>query len=270
LPSHPELLDYLAVTFVESGWDIKALLRMMVSSATYQQSASVGTASYLSDPHNVLLARGPRFRLAAEAIRDNALAVSGLLNPAIGGPSVYPYQPPGLWEEKALTGYGAGVWPETTGPDLYRRGLYTFRRRSVPYPTFQAFDAPGFEYCAAERSRTNTPLQALTTMNDPQFVEAARVFGQRILREGGPDLDARMTFALRQCLTRRPRDEERAYFTSFYHAQYAAFSADATATQAIIAQGRAPVATDLEPAALAAWTTIATVLLNLDETVTKG
>ena len=270
LPSHPELLDYLAVTFVESGWDVKAMLRMIVSSATYQQSVSVGTEPYLSDPNNVLLARGPRFRLAAEAIRDNALAVSGLLNPAIGGPSVYPYQPPGLWEEKALTGYGAGVWPETTGPDLYRRGLYTFRRRSVPYPTFQAFDAPGFEYCAAERSRTNTPLQALTTMNDPQFVEAARVFGQRILREGGADLDARMTFALRQCLTRPPRDEERAYFTSFYHAQYAAFSADAGAAQAIIAQGRTPVAGDLESAALAAWTTIASVLLNLDETVTKG
>jgi hypothetical protein len=270
LPSHPELLDYLAATFVESGWDVKGLLRMIMSSATYQQTVNVGTDAYMTDPNNVLLARGPRFRLAAEAIRDNALLVSGLLNPAIGGPSVHPYQPPGLWEEKGLTGYGAGVWPETTGPDLYRRGLYTFRRRSVPFPTFQAFDAPGFEYCTAERPRTNTPLQALTTMNDPQFVEAARVFGQRILREGGADLDARMTFALRQCLTRPPRDEERAFFTSFYHEQYAAFSADWAAAQALIAQGRAPVAADLEPAALAAWTTIANVLLNLDETVTKG
>ncbi|MBL7649570.1 MAG: PSD1 domain-containing protein [Candidatus Hydrogenedentes bacterium] len=270
LPSHPELLDYLSVTFVESGWDVKGLLRMILSSATYQQTVNVGNDAYMADPNNVLMARGPRFRLAAEAIRDNALLVSGLLNPAIGGPSVYPYQPPGLWEEKALTGYGAGVWPETTGPDLYRRGLYTFRRRSVPYPTFQAFDAPGFEYCTAERPRTNTPLQALTTMNDPQFVEAARVFGQRILREGGADLDARITFALRQCLTRPPRDEERAFFTSFYHEQYAAFSADGAAAQALIAQGRAPVAADLEPAALAAWTTIANVLLNLDETVTKG
>ncbi len=270
LPSHPELLDYLAVTFVESGWDMKGLLRMIMFSATYQQTVNVGNDAYMADPNNVLLARGPRFRLAAEAIRDNALLVSGLLNPAIGGPSVYPYQPPGLWEEKALTGYGAGVWPETTGPDLYRRGLYTFRRRSVPFPTFQAFDAPGFEYCTAERPRTNTPLQALTTMNDPQFVEAARVFGQRILREGGSDLDARITFALRQCLTRPPRDEERAFFTRFYHEQYAAFSTDGAAAQALIAQGRAPVAADLEPAALAAWTTIANVLLNLDETVTKG
>lgn len=270
LPAQPELLDYLAVTFVESGWDVKALLRLIVSSATYQQTVSVGKDLYTRDPHNVLLARGPRFRLAAEAIRDNALSVSGLLNPAIGGPSAHPYQPPGLWEEKALTGYGAGVWPETTGPDLYRRGMYTFRRRSVPYPTFQTFDAPGFEYCTAERPRTNTPLQALTTLNDPQFVEAARVFGQRILREGGADLDARITFALRQCLTRPPRDEERAYFTSFYHEQYAAFTADQGAAQALVTQGRAPVATDLEPAALAAWTAIANVLLNLDETVTKG
>lgn len=270
LPAHPELLDYLAVTFVESGWDVKGLLRMIVSSATYQQTANVGKDHYTNDPNNVLLARGPRFRLAAEAIRDNALAVSGLLNPEIGGPSVYPYQPPGLWEEKALTGYGAGTWRETTGPDLYRRGLYTFRRRSVPYPTFQAFDAPGFEFCTAERPRTNTPLQALTTMNDPQFVEAARVFGERIMKEGGADLDAQVTFALRQCLTRPPRDEERAYFTAFYHEQHDAFAADPAAAQAIIAQGRAPVAAELEPAELAAWTTIANVLLNLDETVTKG
>lgn len=269
-PAHPELLDYLAVTFVESGWDVKALLRMIVSSATYQQTASAGPDAYARDPKNVLLARGPRFRLDAEAIRDNALTISGLLNPEVGGPSVYPYQPPGLWEEKALTGYGAGIWPDTTGPDLYRRGMYTFRRRSVPYPTFQAFDAPGFEFCTMERPRTNTPLQALTTMNDPQFVEAARVFGQRILREGGDDLDARVIFALRQALARPPREEERAYFTAFYNEQHAAFAADAAAAQAIIAQGRAPVAAELEPAALAAWTTIANVLLNLDETVTKG
>lgn len=270
LPSHPELLDYLAVTFVESGWDVKGLLRMIVSSATYQQTASAGHDAYIRDPHNVLLARGPRFRLAAETLRDNALAVSGLLNEEVGGPSVHPYQPPGLWEEKALTGYGAGVWPETTGPELYRRGLYTFRRRSVPYPTFQTFDAPGFEYCTAERSRTNTPLQALTTMNDPQFVEAARVFGQRILREGGGDLDARVTFALRQCLARPPRDEERTYIANLYREQYTQFAGNAAAADALIHEGRAPVPKDLEPAALATWTTIANILLNLDETVTKG
>jgi len=249
---------------------VKAMLRLILSSATYGQSAAAGHEAYGRDPDNILLARGPRFRLDAESIRDNALAVSGLLNPEIGGPSVFPYQPPGLWEEKALTGYGAGIWPDTTGPDLYRRGMYTFRRRSVPYPTFQAFDAPGFEYCTAERARTNTPLQALTTMNDPQFVEAARVFGERIMKEGGGDLNARVTFALRQCLARPPRLEEHALFLRLYNEQHAAFSADPEAAQAIIAQGRAPVAAELEPAALAAWTTIANVLLNLDETVTKG
>jgi len=270
LPSHPELLDYLAVTFVESGWDVKGLLRMIVSSATYQQTASAGRDAYRNDPDNVLLARGPRFRLDAEVIRDNALAVSGLLNTKVGGPSAYPYQPPGLWEEKALTGYGAGQWPETTGPDLYRRGMYTFRRRSVPYPTFQAFDAPGFEYCTAQRPRTNTPLQALTTMNDPQFVEAARVFGQRILRDGGEDLNAKITFALRQCLTRPPRDEERALFTELYHAQLADFSTNTDAAERLVRQGRAPVPDDLDQAALATWTTIANILLNLDEVVTKG
>ncbi|MCF6285918.1 MAG: PSD1 and planctomycete cytochrome C domain-containing protein [Candidatus Hydrogenedentes bacterium] len=269
-PSHPELLDYLAVTFVENGWDVKGLLRMILSSATYQQSASIGSEGYARDPDNVLLARGPRFRLDGETIRDNALAVSGLLTREVGGPGVYPYQPPGLWEEKALTGYGAGIWPDTTGPALYRRGLYTFRRRSVPYPTFQAFDAPGFEYCTAERSRTNTPLQALTTMNDPQFVEAARVFGQRILREGGEDLDAQITFALRQCLTRPPREEERALFTTLYKEQHTAFTENPEAAEQLIQQGRAPVPNDLDPAVLATWTTIANILLNLDETVTKG
>lgn len=269
-PSHPELLDYLAVTFMESGWDVKEMLRLILSSATYQQSASVGSEAYARDPDNVLLARGPRFRLDAEVLRDNALAVSGLLNREMGGPSVHPYQPSGLWKEKSLTGYGAGNWPETTGPDLYRRGLYTFRRRSVPYPTFQAFDAPGFEYCVPERPRTNTPLQALTTMNDPQFVEAARVFGQRILREGGADLKTRITFALRECLTRPPLDAERVLFTRLYHEQHAAFQADKAAANLLIQQGRAPVPDDLDKIALATWTTLANILLNLDETVTKG
>ncbi len=269
-PSHPELLDFLAVTFVESGWDVQGMLRMMVSSATYQQSAAVGADAYAHDPYNVLLARGPRFRLDAEAIRDNALVVSGLLNETVGGPSVHPYQPAGLWEEKALTGYGAGIWPETQGPDLYRRGMYTFRRRSVPYPTFQGFDTPGFEYCTAERARTNTPLQALTTMNDPQFVEAARVFGERILREGGDSVDAKIDFALRQCLIRPPREAEWALFAKLYGEQHAAFSTNADAATELIHQGRAPVPKDLDATALATWTTIANILLNLDETVTKG
>jgi hypothetical protein len=269
-PSHPELLDYLSVTFIESGWDVKGFLRTILSSATYQQSSEVGENSYALDPDNTLLSRGPRFRLDAEVLRDNALMISGLIHPEVGGPSVHPYQPPGLWKEKALTGYGAGTWPEISGQELYRRGLYTYRRRSVPYPTFQAFDAPGFEYCTAERARTNTPLQALTTMNDPQFVEAARVFGQRILREGGDDLGAKLDFALRQCLTRPAREEERVLFEDLYNEQHAAFSADSTGADQLIRQGRAPVPSDLDSAELATWTTIANILLNLDETVTKG
>ena len=269
-PSHPELLDYLAVTFVESGWDVKGLLRRMLSSATYQQSAAVGNEAYARDPDNVLLARGPRFRLDGEAIRDNALVVSGLINETVGGPSVHPYQPPGLWEEKALTGYGAGIWPTDSGSDLYRRAIYTYRRRSVPYPTFQAFDAPGFEYCTAERARTNTPLQALTTMNDPQFVEAARVFGERILRDGGESLEEKIAFALRHCLTRPPKAAERALLAQLYNDEHAKFSVDPNAVQHLVQQGRAPVASDLDGPALATWTTIASILLNLDETVTKG
>lgn len=269
-PSHPELLDYLAVTFVESGWDVKGLLRMIVSSATYQQRTDVGPDAYTRDPANVLLARGPRFRLDAETIRDNALVISGLLTRTVGGESVHPYQPPGLWEEKALTGYGAGLWPETTGPDLYRRGMYTYRRRSVPYPTFQAFDTPGFEYCTAERPRTNTPLQALTTMNDPQFIEAARVFAERILREGGDNLETQVDFALRHCLIRLPRAEERALLVELFGNEFTGFLEDGEAARQLINQGRAPVPKDLHEPALAAWTTLATILLNLDETVTKS
>jgi len=269
-PSHPELLDWFAVEFMESGWDVKALLRLIVTSATYQQSSAVGAAEYERDPHNVLLARGPRHRLDAECIRDNVLAISGLLVEKMGGPSVFPYQPPGLWEEKVLTGYEVGLWPETTGDDLYRRGVYTFRRRSVPYPTFQGFDAPSYEYCVALRSRTNTPLQALTTLNDPQFVEAARVLAQRILTEGGADTKARIAFALRLCLARPAQDKELEYLSELYTAQHEKFAADTATAEALIKNGRANVPTGLDTIDFATWTWLANVLLNLDETMTKG
>jgi len=269
-PSHPELLDWLAVEFMESGWDVKALLRLIVSSATYQQSSAVGAAAYAQDPRNVLLARGPRHRLDAESIRDNALAISGLLVEKIGGPGVFPYQPPGLWEEKVLTGYEVGAWPITTGDDLYRRGVYTFRRRSVPYPTFQNFDAPSYEYCVALRSRTNTPLQALTILNDPQFVEAARVLAQRILKEGGADTKARLAFALRLCLARPAQEKELEYLANLFAVQHEKFAADIPAANALIHNGRAPVATEFDTIEFATWTWLANVLLNLDEALTKG
>lgn len=269
LPTHPALLDYLATEFVESGWDVKALLRLMVTSATYRQSSHVGAEPYARDPHNVLLARGPRFRLDAEALRDQALAASGLLVMRVGGPPVYPYQPPGLYAEKIQTGYEVGEWPVIHGEDLYRRGVYTFRRRSVPYPTFQTFDAPSFEYCTTKRPRTNTPLQALTTMNDPQFVEAARVLAERVLRSQ-TSTEARIAEAFRLCVTRPPEAREVEYLRELCAREMAHFAEDPTAAAALIRHGRWPVVEGLSAAELAAWTVVANVLLNLDETVTKG
>ena len=269
LPTHPELLDYLAVEFMERGWDVKSMLRLIVTSATYGQSSTVGADAYTHDPYNTLLARGPRFRLDAESIRDNALAVSGLLVARIGGPPAHPYQPPGLYEEKIQTGYDVGEWPTVTGDDLYRRGVYTFRRRSVPYPTFQTFDAPSFEYCTANRPRTNTPLQALTTMNDPQFVEAARVLAERVLQSKST-MDERLVEAVRLCLTRPPAPRELEYLRGLCERQMRRFAADPDAAGKLVHHGRSPVAFEVSPTELAAWTVIANVVLNLDETVTKG
>lgn len=269
MASHPELLDWLAVEFMESGWNVKRMVRLIADSAVYRQTSAVDRAAYEADPQNVLLARGPRFRLDAEGIRDTAMAASGLLSGKVGGPSVFPYQPAGLWTEKMLTGYDVGDWPATYGDDLYRRGMYTFRRRSVPYPTFATFDAPTFEYCAAARSRTNTPLQALTTLNDPQFVEAARVMAERIAAHDAASLDDRIAYAFRLCLTRPPSDAERTFLASFHESQRAAFAEEPAEAQALIANGRAPVKPYDDPAALAAWTAVANVLLNLDETMTK-
>ena len=201
-PTHPELLDWLAAEFVDSGWDVKALQRKIVTSATYRQSAKVEPALLEHDPYNRLLARGPRFRLDAEMIRDNALAVSGLLNDTIGGPSVSPYQPAGLWDE-----LGSGDrYVQSKGRDLYRRGMYVYWKRSIPYPPLVTFDAPNREVCTDSRARTNTPLQALVLLNDPAYVEAARVLAQRIMKEGGADVPARMAFAFRLCTARPPSD----------------------------------------------------------------
>lgn len=269
-PFHPELLDWLATEFVRSGWNVKAMLRLMVTSATYRQSSEVTGQLIQVDPENRLLARGPRFRLDAEVIRDSALAISGLLTRHVGGSSVYPYQPAGLWDEKLLTGYGMGEWPTSTGADLYRRGMYTFLRRSVPYPTFATFDAPSREYCAVNRPRTNTPLQALTTLNDPQFVEAARVFAERIMREGGADVEARVTYAFRMCLARPPSPREKAILAGLYHRQLARFRTFAGESEKLVSNGRAPRPMSLDTAELAAWTIVGNVLLNLDETVNKG
>ncbi len=208
-PVHPELLDWLATEFVRTGWDTRAMQRLIVTSATYRQSSKVTPALLEKDPENRLLARGPRFRLPAEMIRDTALAASGLLNPEIGGPSVLPYQPKGLWEELAFgDGYSAQTYEQSSGKDLYRRGMYTFWKRTAPPASLATFDAPDREKCTGRRALTNTPLQALVLLNDPTYVEAARALAQRTLLYGGTDEKSRLNFAFRLATARKPSGKE--------------------------------------------------------------
>ena len=267
-PSNKELLDWLATEFIRSGWNVKALQRLIVTSATYRQDSVVSPTALERDPEDRLLTRAPRFRLEAENIRDLALAVGGLLNRKIGGPSVYPYQPPGLWMQVAFE--GTRDYVQSTGADTYRRGLYTYWRRSIPYASFTTFDAPTREVCTVRRPRTNTPLQALNLMNDPVYVEAARAFGQRILTQGGPALDDRILYACRVALGRRPTDAEKAVLRGTFEREFARYSRDRQAANQLIHVGATPPAVDLDPAALAAWTMVGSTLLNLDETITKG
>src|SRR5687768_2447416 len=204
-PSHPELVDYLAVEFVEKGWDVKAMVRLMVTSSTYRQSSKYDAAKAAIDADNRLLWRSPRYRLSAEEVRDNALAIAGHLTRKVGGPSVNPYQPAGYYAGK----YG-WQWNQSNGEDLYRRGMYTFWRRTALHPTMQMFDAPSREVCTANRARTNTPLQALAMMNDPTFVEAARVLAESTLKEGGDSVEKRLGFAFRRAVARPPTAAEMA------------------------------------------------------------
>jgi Protein of unknown function (DUF1553)/Protein of unknown function (DUF1549)/Planctomycete cytochrome C len=270
-PSHLELLDWLSTEFVASGWNVKALQKQIVMSAAYRQDSKADPASIEADPENRLIARGPRYRLDAEGIRDNALAISGLLDPRIGGPSVYPYQPPGLWEELAFGGgFSSQSYQPSKGADLYRRGIYTYWKRSLPYPSMATFDAPNREVCVVQRPRTNTPLQALVLMNDPAYVEAARVFAQRVLKEAGPGPEARMIHAFRLAVTRVPTDRERTILLDLLARQLDHFKADPKAAEALIKVGESTRPLGLDPSELAAWTAIGNVLLNLDETITKG
>ncbi len=265
-PSHPALLDWLAGQFIDSGWNVKALQRLIVTSAAYRQSARVDAPLLEHDPYNRLLARGPRFRLDAEMIRDNALAVSGLLNGTLGGPSVSPYQPAGLWDE--LT--SGDRYQQSKGADLYRRGMYTYWKRSIPYPPQLSFDAPNREVCTDCRARTNTPLQALVLLNDPSYVEAARVLAQRTIQSGGADTMARLRFAFRLCTARVPSEQELAVLSRILDANLARFRQNPAAATRLISVGESPRPADLDPAELAAWTAIGNLLLNLDETITKG
>ncbi len=263
-PSHPELLDWLATEFVRTGWDQKALLRTIVTSATYRQSSRVTPALRKRDPENRLLARGPRFRLPAEMVRDNALAISGLLVERVGGPSARTYQPGELWRELADTTYR-----RDSGEALYRRGLYTYWKRTIAPPGPTAFDAPGREACSVRESRTNTPLQALNLLNDVTYVEAARVLAERILKEGGPTAEGRLTRAFHLATGRAPRPAELAVLRSGLERHRAHYRADRKAALALVSAGDAPRDQKLDVAELAAYTAVASVILNLDETITK-
>ena len=263
-PSHPELLDWLATEYIAGGWDTKALLRKIVTSATYRQASSVTPELLRRDPENRLLARGPRVRLAAEMIRDQALAASGLLVERIGGPSVRPYQPGDLWKELASVEY-----VQDHGERLYRRSLYTFWKRTVAPPTMIAFDAAGRETCTVRETRTNTPLQALALLNEVTFVEAARKLGERVMLEGGDTPGSRISLAFRLAVARPPRPAELEILAKGFENHLVRYRAEPQAAAELLAAGEAPRNERLDPAELAAYTAVASVIVNLDETVTK-
>jgi hypothetical protein len=269
-PSHPELLDWLATEFVRSGWDARAMQRLIVTSATYRQASSLTRTLAERDPENRLLARGPRFRLPAEMIRDTALYAAGLLNEEIGGPSVLPYQPAGLWEEMAFgDGFSAQSYEQSRGKDLYRRGLYTLWKRTVPPASLATFDAPDREKCTARRALTNTPLQALALLNDPTYVEAARRLAERVLREPVPDDGKRIALAFRLATARAPARSETGVLRDLLRAQRQVYSVDRQAARKLVAVGESKHDDRFDVAELAAWTTVASTILNLDETITK-
>ena len=272
-PSHPELLDWLAVEFMESGWDVKHMLRMMVMSSTYRQSSAATPEKLALDPRNRLLSRGPRFRLQAEFIRDLALQASGLLNEKIGGPSEKNYQPPGLWLElahqKDNSKFTAQQFEQATGAALYRRGMYTFWKRSVPPPNLVTFDAPNRETCIVRRETTNTPLQALVLLNDPTFVEAARCLAERMIRESSDSTEARARRGFLLATSRQPTSQELSILLEKYRWHLAEFESDTDAAEQLLSVGDSARDTSIAPAEHAAWTCVASLILNLDETITK-
>jgi hypothetical protein len=301
-PSHPELLDWLAVEFHSAGgsrqeagqsdqlsvtspqstthhspltshsaWDIKALQRLIVTSATYRQSSRATSEGTRKDPENRLLSHAPRFRMTAEFVRDQALAVSGLLVPKIGGPSVKPYHPAGLWEEMAFGGeFTAQKYVQDHGDDLYRRSMYTFWKRTVPPPDMLTFDAPEREFCIVRRSVTNTPLQALILWNNPIFVEASRKFAERILIEPSMYERDRLSFAFQAAIGRPATDKEHIVLLKILHDQMNRFEKDPAGAVKLLSVGESKRNEKLNAVELAAWTTVASMILNLDETLTKG
>ncbi|MEK6247439.1 MAG: DUF1553 domain-containing protein, partial [Planctomycetales bacterium] len=268
-PSHPELLDWLAAEFVDSGWSTKHMLKLIVTSATYQQSSSASPAAQRADPDNILLSRGPRFRMSAEMIRDNCLKISGLLNQNMGGPPVYPPQPPGLWRQ---TGRNEPRYVVATDENRFRRGIYVIWRRVAPYPSFVNFDAPDRTRCVVNRPRTNTPIQALTLMNDQAYVEMAQAFAARVLSQvPGNDYHEQIKHAFQSCVAREPSDLETKTLERILLDEWTRFERDPGSAEKLLAGVVLPAGVERpENTSLwAAWFCVANILLNLDETISK-
>jgi hypothetical protein len=267
-PSHPELLDWLATEFIRTGWDVKAMQRLIVTSATYRQSSMTTPELRERDPENRLLARGPRVRLPAEMIRDEQLAVSGLLSTKMGGPSVKPYQPDGLWEQ--LSAFpGRKLFERSKGEDLWRRSVYTYWKRTVPPPSMTVFDAPTRESCVVRRQMSTTPLQALALLNDEMYVETARKLAERMMTEGGNSPEQRLAWAFRLATSRRGAPSEMAILRNGLARRLAVYKADPAAAEKVLSAGESPRNKRLDAAELAAYTTTASVILNLDEVITR-
>jgi hypothetical protein len=264
-PLYQDVLDSLATNFMDSGWDVKALLKTIVMSASYRQSSKVTAALLEKDPENRLLARGPRFRLPPQVIRDQALAISGLLVEKVGGPPAKPYQPPGLWEEVS---FGESYKPDT-GDALYRRSLYTFWKRTVAPPAMVTFDAASRETCIVRANRTNTPLQALNLMNDVTYLEASRKFAERMLKEGGATPEERIGYAFRLAVARPPNPQEQSILLGTLGQFKARYRANPDAALKYISQGSSPLDPKQDPVELAAYTSVASLIFNMDETITK-
>jgi hypothetical protein len=261
------LLDFLAVEFVERGWDVKAMLRLMVTSAAFRRTAQATNEGLARDPDNRWLTRQNRFRLDAEFVRDTALAVSGLLHPRVGGPSVKPYQPEGFWAAR----FKEKEYRPSAGEDQYRRGVYTYWCRTYPHPSLQAFDAPSRQLCTADRGRSATPAQALVLLNDTTYGEAARALAARILKTGGNCVSGRLRFAYRLVLARDLQPPEEAILTRLLRKHLAEYYADRVGAEQLLRVGASPSSlAGVDAAEWAAWTSVARVLLNLQETMTRN
>jgi Protein of unknown function (DUF1553) len=268
VPSHPALLDWLATEFVRTGFDVKAMQRLIVTSAAYRQSSVATPALRERDPENRLIARGPRVRLEAEMIRDQALAVSGLLSPKMGGPSVKPYQPDGLWEQLSAF-QGKKLFIRSTGEDLWRRSVYSYWKRTVPPPSMTIFDAPTREACVVRRQMSSTPLQALALLNDEMYIETARKFAERMVKEGGASEDERLRWAMRLATSRPATEQEVKILEQGLDRRLVQYRADPTSAEKLLAAGESPRDKAIDTAELAAYTTTASVILNLDEVITR-